>query len=121
LTIPNSKSCVFFGMRGSLCSLLKDVQLSKVKLSGANQPSKPLSDDNETRVLFLLIVSHYVTLYGSNVTEDEYLKEEGQNFIDKLFGGNAKNLLTALCRYGKLVEDDIEELKTFFKMSGEGK
>ena len=62
--------------------------------------------------------NHYVTLYSPNVTEEEYLKSEGQNFIDKLFGGNAKNLVAALCRNGQLAENDIDELKSFFKMGG---
>ena len=60
--------------------------------------------------------SHYVTLYSPNVTEEEYLKAEGQQFIDKLFHGSAKNLVAALCRNGQLGEDDIDELKSFFKM-----
>ena len=33
---------------------------------------------------------HYVVLYSSNVTEDEYVKAEGQHLINKLFDGKAK-------------------------------
>ena len=62
--------------------------------------------------------SHYVTLYSANVTEEEYLKEEGQHFIDKLFDGSAKNLVAALYKNGQLKDDDIEDLKAFFKMGG---
>jgi predicted transcriptional regulator len=62
--------------------------------------------------------SHYVTLYSPNMTEEEYLKEEGQNFINKLFNGSAKNLVAALYRNGQLGDGDIDELKAFFKMGG---
>jgi len=60
--------------------------------------------------------SHYVTLYSPNVSEEEYVKTEGQNFIDKLFDGNAMKLVTALCKNGQLDENDVDELKAFFKM-----
>jgi BlaI family penicillinase repressor len=60
--------------------------------------------------------NHYVTLYSPNVSEDEYLRAEGQSFIDKLFDGNAKKLVAALCQNGQLNENDIEDLKSFFKM-----
>ena len=63
--------------------------------------------------------SHYVTLYSPNVTQEEYLMGEGQNFIDKLFDGSAKNLVAALCRNGQLDEGDIDELKAFFKLGGD--
>ena len=61
---------------------------------------------------------HYVTLYSPNVTEEEYVQTEGQNFLDKLFDGNAKNLVAALCRSGKLGESDVDELKQLFKLNG---
>jgi len=57
---------------------------------------------------------HYVTLYSPNVSEAEYVKAEGQHFIDKLFDGNAMKLVTALCQSGQLDEDDVDELKAFF-------
>ncbi|MCL2285186.1 MAG: BlaI/MecI/CopY family transcriptional regulator [Firmicutes bacterium] len=59
---------------------------------------------------------HYVTLYSPNVTEEEYVQTEGQSFLDKLFDGNAKNLVAALCRSGKLGESDVDELKQLFKL-----
>ena len=60
--------------------------------------------------------NHYVTLYTPNITEEEYLRTEEQNFLDKLFGGSAKKLVAELCKSGKLGESDIDELKGFFKM-----
>ena len=62
--------------------------------------------------------NHYVTLYSPNISQEDYVRLEGQNFINKLFDGNAKNLVAALCRNGQLDENDIDELKSFFKMDG---
>lgn len=64
---------------------------------------------------------HYVTLYSPNITEEEHVQTEGQNFIDKLFDGSAKKLVTALCQSGQLKEKDIDELKAFFKMGDDGR
>ena len=64
---------------------------------------------------------HYVTLFAPTITEEDYLKVEGQNFIDKLFGGSAKNLVAALCRNGQLAEEDVNELHSFFQMGGDSK
>ncbi|MCL2379133.1 MAG: BlaI/MecI/CopY family transcriptional regulator [Defluviitaleaceae bacterium] len=60
--------------------------------------------------------NNYVTLYSTNVTQDEFVKSEGKTIINKLFGGSAKNLVAALCRDGELDENDIDDLKAFFKM-----
>ena len=65
--------------------------------------------------------SHYVTLYSPNITEEEFIKAEGQNFINKLFGGSAKNMVATLYRNGQLGEDDVNELKAFFTMGGNDK
>jgi len=59
---------------------------------------------------------HYVTLYTANITEEEHVQEEGQNFLNKLFGGSAKNLLAALHRGGKLNQNDVDDLRDFFNM-----
>ena len=64
---------------------------------------------------------HYVTLFTPNVSEEDYIKAEGQNFIDKLFGGSAKNLVAALCRNGQLGEEDVNELQAYFSMGGDNK
>ena len=62
--------------------------------------------------------NHYVTLYSSNVNEDEYVCAEGKTFLDKLFDGSAKKLVATLCENGQLDESDIDELKQFFTMGG---
>ena len=58
--------------------------------------------------------------YTPNISESAYVQSEEQSMIDKLYDGNTKNLVAALCRRGKLSEADIDELKDFFKM-GEDK
>ena len=65
-----------------------------------------------------IITAHdkYVTMYSANISQEEYVQYEGQTFIDKMFDGSAKNLVASLCRGGKLDEDDIDELKSFFKV-----
>ena len=63
----------------------------------------------------------YVTLYSPNISEETFAQTEGQNFLDKLFDGNAMKLVTALCRNGQLDESDVDELKAFFKMGGADK
>ena len=67
-----------------------------------------------------IITAHaqYVTMYSANISQEEYTQSEGQTFIDKMFDGSAKNFVAALCRGGKLDEDDIDELKTYFKVEG---
>jgi len=64
---------------------------------------------------------HYVTLYSPNVSEADYIKTEGQNFLDKLFDGSAMKLVTALCQSGQLDENDVDELKAFFQMEDDSK
>ena len=65
--------------------------------------------------------NHYVTLYSANVAEEDYLHEQGKDFINRLFEGNAKRLVAALCQSGQLGEDDIDELKEFFRMESDKK
>jgi len=51
-----------------------------------------------------LEVMHYVTLYTPNISEEEHVQSEGKNFINKLFG-----------------ENDVDDLKGFFKMEDDNK
>ncbi|MDR2736267.1 MAG: BlaI/MecI/CopY family transcriptional regulator [Gracilibacteraceae bacterium] len=62
-----------------------------------------------------------VLLYSPNVSEQEYLNSEGQDFLDRLFDGNAASFVTTLCQNGNLTEDDIDALKAFFQMEDGGK
>ncbi|MCL1853409.1 MAG: BlaI/MecI/CopY family transcriptional regulator [Peptococcaceae bacterium] len=58
--------------------------------------------------------SQYMALYTPNVTEQDYVQAEGHTFLNRLFNGNAKSFVSALCRNGELSQDDIDELRGFF-------
>ena len=61
---------------------------------------------------------HGVKQYMPNISEEEYKMAEEKNLINKLYNGDAKNLVAALCNRGELTEADIDELKTYFRMGG---
>jgi BlaI family penicillinase repressor len=50
------------------------------------------------------------------VSENQYIRLEVPAFLDRVFDGSAKKLVAALCKNGQLTEDDISELKDFFKV-----
>ena len=60
-------------------------------------------------------VARYVPL----VTEDDYILSEEKALLEKF--GSAKTLALAMVRNGHLTDNDIEELREYFKNSGEGK
>ncbi len=62
-----------------------------------------------------------VLYYTPNISETEYVQTEEQSMIDRLYEGNAKSLVAALCRRGTLSEADIDELKAYFRMRGSEK
>ena len=57
--------------------------------------------------------------YVPLITEDEYILAEGKAVIKKF--GSAKTLALAMVRNGHLSDSDIEELREYFKMCGEGR
>ena len=61
---------------------------------------------------------HGVKQYMPNISEEEYKMAEEKNLINKLYNGDAKNLVAALCTRGELTEADIDELKNYFRMGG---
>lgn len=67
------------------------------------------------------VEKHGVMQYAPNISEAEYKMAEERNLINKLYNGNAKNLVAALCHRGELTEADIDELKTYFKMGRESR
>ncbi len=54
--------------------------------------------------------------YTTNVSKEEYANYQTQGIIDKLYGGNAKSLVATLCRASKITEDDINDLRNYFKV-----
>jgi BlaI family penicillinase repressor len=57
-------------------------------------------------------VAHYV----ATITEQDFLASESVSLLKRLFGGSAKKMVAALRQGGKLSQDDIEELREYFKM-----
>ena len=57
-----------------------------------------------------------VLYYTPNIAEVEFAEFQMQEMANKLYKGNVKNLVAALCHGGKLSESDIDELKAYFKV-----
>jgi predicted transcriptional regulator len=59
-------------------------------------------------------VARYVPL----ITEDEYILAEERAVLEKF--GDAKTLALAMVRNGHLTDSDVDELRDYFKMGGDG-
>lgn len=64
----------------------------------------------------VLATKKEVFYYKPLVTEKEYNEYSTQKLIDKLYSGSAKNLIASLLGSKKLDDEDIEELRTLFKV-----
>lgn len=53
--------------------------------------------------------------YVALVSENEYLEAQTKSFINSVYGGSAKHLVTALLQQDYLSSDDYQELKAFWK------
>ena len=67
-----------------------------------------------------------LAFYRARIRQEEYIKDQTRGFIEKLYGGSARNLVAALVQDNTLTRQDIEELRTFFTSesaedSGKGK
>lgn len=60
-----------------------------------------------------------VYYYTALVSEEEYMQAKTQSFIQKVYGGNVKGLMSALLIYGDVTQEDLEELRTQWKNGGE--
>jgi len=60
-----------------------------------------------------------VFYYSASVTETEYTESRTKDFIQKIFGGSTKNLLSALVTYNEVNTDDLDYLKEYLKKCGE--
>ncbi len=63
-------------------------------------------------------VKREVFYYEPVVCEEEYNEYTTQNLIDRLYSGSAKNLVATLLGSNKLKQEDIDELRTMFKVVG---
>lgn len=68
----------------------------------------------------LSAVRREVLYYSANLSEREYAAGEEQALIDRLYDGSAAHLVASLCRRGKLTERDLDELRAYFTMGGDG-
>ena len=59
--------------------------------------------------------------YTAVVSEGEYQTAQTQNFLDKIYEGNAKGLVSTLIQKALLSPEDYEELKTHWRGGEESK
>lgn len=52
-------------------------------------------------------------LYSARIARDDYLKNESQTVLDKLFDGSPKNFMTSLVQSNSLSDDDLLELRSY--------
>lgn len=57
--------------------------------------------------------------YVAAVTEAEYQTMQTHSFLDKVYGGNVKNLVSTLLRQDILSEDELKEIENFWRNAHE--
>ncbi|MCW8875506.1 MAG: BlaI/MecI/CopY family transcriptional regulator [Kangiellaceae bacterium] len=50
-------------------------------------------------------------LYSPKMSEQEYINQASENFVERVFKGNVKSLIAAFAKPEKLSPEDIKELK----------
>ena len=60
-----------------------------------------------------------VYYYTALVSEDDYVKSKTKTLLDKVFGGDAKGLLSALVSYNEVTPEDLEDLHKFWQKGRE--
>ena len=53
------------------------------------------------------------------VTEAEYQTMQTNSFLDKVYGGNVKNLVSTLLQQDILSADELKEIESFWRKSNE--
>ena len=56
-------------------------------------------------------VKKEVYYYTAVITEKEYTEAKTEAFIQKVYGGNVKGLVSALLTYSDITQEDLEELR----------
>ncbi|WP_252198379.1 BlaI/MecI/CopY family transcriptional regulator [Clostridium sp. MCC353] len=59
--------------------------------------------------------------YIAIISEAAYQTAQAETFLEKVYEGNAKGLVSALIEKDLLSSEDIEDLKTYWKGGGDGK
>ena len=57
--------------------------------------------------------------YTALVSENEYRITQTEHFVNKIYEGDVKGLVTALIRTDCLTEEDYEELRRYWEKAGE--
>ncbi len=57
--------------------------------------------------------------YIAVVTQAEYQTMQTHSFLDKVYGGNVKNLVSTLLRQDILSADELKEIETFWRKENE--
>lgn len=60
-----------------------------------------------------------VYYYTAVISEKEYMQAKTDSFIQKVYGGNVKGLMSALLSYEKITQEDLEQLRLEFKNGGD--
>lgn len=60
-----------------------------------------------------------VYYYTAVISEEEYTKEKTDSFIQKVYRGNVKGLISALLTYEDVTQEDLDELRSHWKTGGE--
>lgn len=56
-----------------------------------------------------------VYYYSPAITEKAYIEEQTKEFLKKMYKGNAKNLIVSLFEQDYVNQDEMEELKRFWR------
>lgn len=57
--------------------------------------------------------------YITAVTEEEYQSMQTESFLDTVYGGNVKNLVSTLLRQEILSADELKEIESFWRKENE--
>ena len=57
--------------------------------------------------------------YVATVTQQEYQTMQTHSFLDKVYGGNVKNLVSTLLRQDILSADELKEIESFWRKNNE--
>lgn len=52
--------------------------------------------------------------YVALISENEYLHKQTKSFVDSVFGGDAKHLISALVKQDYISQEDYRELESFW-------
>jgi len=57
--------------------------------------------------------------YVATITEQEYQTMQTHSFLDKVYGGNVKNLVATLLQQDILSADELKEIESFWRKNDE--